>query len=162
MLEILTLGHETLRKRCTLVSDFDKCIEDFTTLMIESMLQAQGIGLAAPQVGDLKKIFVANAPGDKIRVFINPEIIMTSESLGSREEGCLSIPGFYADIIRPISIKVQAWNEIGRLFTLDADGILARVILHEMDHLKGVLFIDHLNEKKRSRIEKMFFRKKKK
>ena len=162
MLEILTLGDETLRKRCTLVADIDKRIENFTAAMIESMVQSEGIGLAAPQVGDLRKIFVSNAPGDKIRVFVNPEIIMTSEIQAPYEEGCLSIPGFYSDVVRPVSIKVQAWNEFGKLFALDADGILARVILHEMDHLKGVLFIDHLNEKKRSRIEKMFYRKLKK
>ncbi len=162
MLTILTLGDETLYKKCSLVADIDRGITDFTSVMIDTMLENKGIGLAAPQVGDLKKIFVCRAPGDKPRVFVNPEIIRTSEIQGPYEEGCLSIPGVWSDVIRPLEITIQAWNESGKPFTIDADGILARIILHEMDHLKGVLLIDHLNEKKRSRIIKTFEKKRKK
>jgi peptide deformylase len=76
----------------------------------------------------------------------------TSQELVKYEEGCLSIPGIYADVVRPKTVKIQAWNEKGRPFTLEADGILARVILHEFDHLEGILFIDRLPEQKRKRI----------
>jgi peptide deformylase len=89
---------------------------------------------------------------DVPRVFINPSIIETSEELVKYEEGCLSIPGLYADVIRPKTVRIQAWNEKGRPFTLTADGILARVILHEYDHLEGTLFIDRISEVKRNRI----------
>jgi peptide deformylase len=77
---------------------------------------------------------------------------MTSQEQLGYEEGCLSIPGVYAEVTRPADIQVQAWNERGRPFTLDADGILARVILHEYDHLEGILFIDRLSELKRKRV----------
>ncbi len=152
MLEILTLGSDLLRKKCATVAVFDKKLEDLAVAMIDAMHESDGIGLAGPQVGVEKRIFVCHVPDDDPRIFINPDIIGTSEELSPYEEGCLSIPGVYSDVIRPVSITVQAWNLAGRPFKMTAEGILARVIQHEMDHLKGVLFIDHLNEKKRQRI----------
>ena len=101
------------------------------------MKQGKGVGLAAPQVGIPRRFFVMQIDGDKQRVFVNPEIVETSMELDSFEEGCLSIPGVYADLDRPAEIRVQAWNERGRRFTLGADGFLARVIQHELDHLNG-------------------------
>jgi peptide deformylase len=86
--------------------------------------------------------------------------VQTSEDLSEYEEGCLSVPGMYADVIRPAEVRVQAWNERGRPFTIDADGLLARVILHEYDHLEGTLFIDRLSAMKRDRLVGMYEKKK--
>lgn len=114
----------------------------FINEMFEAMIQADGVGLAGPQAGILKRVFVAIADDDVRRVFINPQIIKTSEELCDYEEGCLSIPQVYESIRRPAKVTVQALNERGRPFTLDADGLLARIIQHENDHLDGKLFID--------------------
>ncbi len=152
MLKILTLGNDVLRKKCTSVVDFDKKLEDLVIAMIDSMHSSDGIGLAGPQVGVEKRLFVCHVPDDEPRVFINPEIIGTSQEISPYEEGCLSIPGVYSEVLRPREITVQAWSLGGKPFKIDVEGILARVIQHEMDHLKGVLFIDHLTEKKRMRI----------
>jgi peptide deformylase len=90
--------------------------------------------------------------GDIPRIFINPSIIETSRETMKHEEGCLSIPGIFTNVVRPRTVKVQAWNEKGRPFTLDASGLMARVILHEYDHLEGILFIDRIPEQKRERL----------
>ena len=124
--------------------------------MIEALKDGKGVGLAGPQAGLPKRIFVVHIEGDVPRVFINPSIIETSQETTKYEEGCLSIPGVWANVIRPKTVKVQAWNEKGRPFTLEAEGILARVILHEYDHLEGVLFIDRLSEPSRKRILEKF------
>ncbi len=152
MLNILTFPDELLTKKAALVTNIDRKISDFTNAMLKTMYKGRGIGLAAPQVGDLKAVFVCHAQDDIPRVFINPEITGTSNKQVSYEEGCLSIPGIYADILRAEEITVQAWDEKGKPFTIDAEGILARIIIHEMDHLKGMLFIDRVNEKKRQRL----------
>lgn len=120
--------------------------------MIQIMTRSDGIGLAGPQVGVLERLFVVKLPEDEPRVFINPQILETSLQTSVYEEGCLSIPGVYADLERSAMIRVQAWDEKGKRFNLDADRMLARVILHENDHLNGVLFIDHLSQKKRERL----------
>ncbi|MEJ5188891.1 MAG: peptide deformylase, partial [Breznakiellaceae bacterium] len=93
------------------------------------------------------------------RVFINPSIIQTSPELTEYEEGCLSIPGLYGEVKRPEAVRIQAWNERGRPFTLDAEGLLARVIQHEYDHLEGVLFIDRLSEPKRKKLLALYDKK---
>ena len=152
MLNILTLGSDVLRKKCATIAVFDKNLEDLAVAMIDSMHSNDGIGLAGPQVGVEKRLFVCHVPGDEPRIFINPEIIGTSQDLSPYEEGCLSIPGVYSDVIRPSAITLQAWSLEGKPFKMEAEGVLARVIQHEMDHLKGILFIDHLSEKKRQRI----------
>lgn len=159
MLPILTLGEEILNTKAITVPDIDQSVRDLVSSMFESMYEGQGIGLAAPQVGVSQRIFICHAAGDKARVFINPEIIATSPEQETYEEGCLSIPGIYADIVRPEQIQIQAWNEKGRPFTLDADGMLARVIQHEFDHLKGILFLERLPSKKRERLVKLYNRK---
>ena len=120
--------------------------------MFEALGAQRGIGLAGPQVGLAQRIFVVSVEGDEPRVFINPSIIETSQETAKYEEGCLSIPGVWVNVVRPKTVKVQAWNERGRAFTLEAGGILARAILHEHDHLEGVLFIDRLPELKRQKI----------
>jgi peptide deformylase len=161
-MQILTLGDETLRQKAVPVaglengkakSRWDEEKWKQTTGEMFTVLQdGKGVGLAGPQFGLMERIFVTNVTGDIPRVFINPSIIETSQETAKYEEGCLSIPGIWADVIRPRTVKVQAWNEKGRPFTLEAGGILARVILHEYDHLEGVLFIDRLSELKRKRI----------
>jgi peptide deformylase len=89
-------------------------------------------------------------------VFVNPEILETSLEQGAYEEGCLSIPGVNADVVRPQGVKVQAWNGRARPFSLDAEGLLARVVQHELDHLNGVLFIERLDSKRRERLVKQY------
>ena len=115
------------------------------------MYSAKGIGLAAPQVGIQKQLLVIDldheTPSTPPIVLINPEIITSSAGVAPYEAGCLSIPGVYLDVVRPSAIKVSFRDEIGRPRKMNADGLLARVIQHEMDHLKGVLFVDRVTDK---------------
>ena len=161
-MDVVTLGstrEQVLKEKATLIGEINEEIERISQAMIESMIANDGIGLAGPQVDYSKRIFVTNAPGDKPRVFINPEIIHTSMEVVPYEEGCLSVPGVYADVMRPEGVTIQAWNEKGKPFRIEAEGILARVIQHEYDHLKGILFVDHLNDKKKQRVLKIYGRK---
>jgi peptide deformylase len=156
MLNIVTLGDERLQKHSIVVADFDGEIQALADQMFETMYANKGVGLAAVQVGKLIRLFITHIPNDGPRVFINPELVVTSVDQGSYEEGCLSIPEINADVVRPAQVKVQAWNLKGRPFSLDADQLLARVIQHELDHLNGVLFIDRLNPKKRERLVRRY------
>jgi len=158
MLKIVTLGDERLTKRASLISDIDKMIVDLAEGMLEAMYTGKGVGLAGPQVGEMKRIFVCHVQDDEPRIFINPEVVETSQELVTYEEGCLSIPGIYADVVRPARVTIQAWNTRSKPFRLDAEGYLARVIQHELDHLNGVLFLDHLSEKKRQRLLKVYLK----
>ncbi|MDR1318614.1 MAG: peptide deformylase [Treponema sp.] len=151
-MDILTLGNELLRQKAEPVEKIDADLVKTVRQMLDILEGARGIGLAGPQIGCMKRIFVIHIEGDIPRVFINPSIIETSQETMKYEEGCLSLPGIWADVVRSKSVKVQSWNERGRPFTLEAEGILARAILHEYDHLEGVLFIDRLSESKRKRI----------
>ncbi|MDR2159156.1 MAG: peptide deformylase [Treponema sp.] len=151
-MEILTLGNELLRQKAAPVAAIDDTILAAAEGMIEALHGGNGVGLAGPQVGLMRRIFVVHVGEDVPRVFINPSIIETSQETVKYEEGCLSVPGCWADVVRPRAVKIQAWNERGRPFTLETGGILARVILHEYDHLEGVLFIDRLSEPKRNRL----------
>ncbi|MDR0447452.1 MAG: peptide deformylase, partial [Treponema sp.] len=144
-MEVLILENKTdsendrcLRQKATAVKDINDKLRFIVQDMIKIMHDGKGVGLAGPQVGLLKRIFVTHIDGDEARVFINPSIIWTSQEQVNFEEGCLSLPGAYAEVIRPGKIKVQAWNETGRAFTLEVSGMLARVIQHEYDHLEGV------------------------
>jgi len=140
-----------LRQKAEPVKTINDEIRQTARKMIDAMHEGKGVGLAGPQVGFPKRIFVTHAERDEPRVFINPSIIWTSQELANIEEGCLSIPGFYAMVKRPDKIKIQAWNEKGRAFTLEVSGMLSRVIQHEYDHLEGVLFIDRIPEAKREK-----------
>ncbi|MDR1399997.1 MAG: peptide deformylase [Treponema sp.] len=151
-MEIIILGNELLRKKAERVIDIDKELTQVAMELIDALHKGKGVGLAGPQVGFMKRIFAVHVAKDVPRVFINPSLLETSSETAKYEEGCLSIPGMYADVVRPGAVRIQAWNENGRPFTLDAEGILARVILHEYDHLEGILFIDRLSELKRKRI----------
>ena len=161
MMTIKTIGEPVLNKTAAQVEIFDEELLFFINEMIETMIVKKGIGLAAPQVGVLKRLFVCQIQDKEPLIFINPEIIFTSTEICTYEEGCLSIPGIYADVIRPENITVQAFNVNGKPFTLDAEGFLARVIQHENDHLNGKLFIEHLSERKRTKILKIYEKKKK-
>lgn len=150
MLDIVTYGNEILAKKAEPVPEIDDEVRRIAKEMLET-LAGRGVGLAAPQVGLPLRIFVTDIEGDKHRVFINPEIVLTSQEQVAIEEGCLSLPKLYLDVTRPEMIKIQAWNEKGRPFTVETGGFLARVIQHEYDHLEGILFIDRLNQFKRDR-----------
>ena len=156
MLDILTLGNETLRKKAEEVVNFDGELAALIDQMDETMALGKGIGLAAPQIGIEKRIFLCRPEQSKLWVFINPQIVLTSEQIVSYEEGCLSIPGVYADVIRPEKITIQAYGIDGKPFTIEADDILSRVIQHENDHLDGVLFIDRLSERKRDKVVQQY------
>ena len=150
-LEIHTLGNAALRQTGRHISKVNDSIRDLAKDMLRSMYSAKGIGLAAPQVGIEKRILVIdldmeNAANPPL-VIINPEIISSSASLETYEEGCLSIPGVYLDVIRPSSIKVSFRDEMGRPKKMSADGLMARCIQHEIDHLNGVLFVDRVSDK---------------
>ena len=154
-MDILTLGNDILRQKATPVKNLkDNLLQwkETAQKMFEVLKREKGVGLAGPQVGLMQRIFVVSVDGDVPRVFINPSIIETSQETARHEEGCLSVPGAWADVVRPRAVKVQAWDERGRAFTLEASGFLARVILHEYDHLEGILFVDRLSEFKRKRI----------
>ena len=151
-MQILTLGNESLRQKALPVKKIGSEYEKIAEELLNALHEGDGVGLAAPQVGLLERIFAIHVKGDVPRIFINPSIIETSQETMKYEEGCLSIPGIYTDVVRPKAVKIQAWNEKGRPFTLEASGILARVILHEYDHLDGILFIDRVSEQKRERI----------
>jgi peptide deformylase len=157
MLDIVTYGDDILGKKADPVKDIDAVIRKLGLDMLET-LSGRGVGLAAPQIGQSLRMFVTDVEGDKHRVFINPEILLTSQEQVTFEEGCLSLPKLYIDVLRPKAIKIQAWNEKGRPFTLEVDGFLARVIQHENDHLDGILFIDRLKPLKRDRALRQYSR----
>ncbi len=133
-------GDDILRKKSKEVKVITDRVKSIAEDMIETMYQNYGVGLAAPQVGLLKRIFVVDI-GEGPTVFINPEITEQSgEQFGA--EGCLSVPGKLGDVLRPYSIKVKAQNVDGEMFELEAEEFYARAICHEYDHLEGILYID--------------------
>lgn len=164
MLDIFTLGDEVLRAENKKVTVFDDALKMLVDAMFDTLVEADGVGLAAPQVGVSERFFIVDLRrGEDSRyVFINPEILETSIEECPYEEGCLSIPGLYHEVMRPRRVKVQAQDLSGRHFTIEADGMLARVIQHENDHLNGILFVDHLDDKERERMEKLFYKRQKK
>lgn len=143
-MKIYKLGEDVLRQKCIPVEP-DEINDEMRRLlneMFETMNNAQGVGLAAPQVGISKRFFVITVEDNVRRVFINPQITHTSNDLCDYEEGCLSLPGFEENIKRPSKVTVSALNEFGKPFLLEADGLLARCIQHENDHLDGIIYID--------------------
>ncbi len=148
-LKIHTLGNSVLRKSAKRISKVDIEVRNLVKKMLHSMYSAKGIGLAAPQVGIHKQLLVIDLdienPATPPIILINPEITEYSASIETYEEGCLSIPGVYLNVVRPSSIKLQFRDDMGRPKKLNTDGLLARCIQHEMDHLNGVLFVDRVN-----------------
>ena len=150
-LEIYKLGSNNLRTTAKRISKVDIDIRKLAIEMLQSMYSAKGIGLAAPQVGISKELLVIDINFEDSAaeplILINPEITAFGSTLNSYEEGCLSIPGVYLNVIRPSTIKLKFRDEMGRPRKMNADGLLARCIQHEVDHLKGVLFVDRVTSK---------------
>jgi peptide deformylase len=158
-MQIITLGGELLRQKAEKIKNINEETLNTAKQMLEIIRRDNGVGLAGPQVGLMKRLFVIHIRDDEERIFINPSILETSHNTIKFEEGCLSIPGIYAQVERSESIKIQAWNEKGRPFTLETSGLLARVIQHEYDHLEGILFLDRLPEHRRDRLIEKYERK---
>ena len=150
-LEIFKLGSKTLRTEARRISKVDNQIRNLAKDMLQSMYSAKGIGLAGPQVGISKELLVIDINFEDSAaeplILINPEITAFGSTLNTYEEGCLSIPGVYLNVVRPSTIKLKFRDEMGRPRKMNADGLLARCIQHEVDHLKGVLFVDRVTSK---------------
>ena len=161
-MKIYKIGDDILRQKCepVQVNEINDELRATISEMFQTMTSANGVGLAAPQVGIAKRFFVMRSDDEVDRVFINPEIIKTSGDLSDYEEGCLSIPGVSENIKRPSMISVTALNEKGRRFTVnDATGLLARIIQHENDHLNGILYIDRGDEEFKNKTIENFKKK---
>ena len=150
-LEIFKLGSKTLRTEAKRISKVDNQIRNLAKDMLQSMYSAKGIGLAGPQVGISKELLVIDINFEDSAaeplILINPEITAFGSTLNTYEEGCLSIPGVYLNVVRPSTIKLKFRDEMGRPRKMNADGLLARCIQHEVDHLRGVLFVDRVTSK---------------
>lgn len=161
--EILTVPHPVLKQVSKPVDKVDDALRALMDDMLETMYEAPGIGLAAVQIGEPVRVIVMDlqekpegaepdAEGVKNpRYFVNPEIVWKSEELAPYEEGCLSVPEVYDEVLRPAKVKLRYLNYQGEQVEEDAEGLFATCIQHEMDHLEGVLFIDHLSRLKRDR-----------
>lgn len=160
ILPITVCGDKILRKKVAKVSEIDDKIIKIIADMFETMRNANGIGLAANQIGVNRQIFIVDiSPVEgyekyKPIAMINPKIVSKSDETSSFEEGCLSIPDLRADIIRPKGIYIQYFDTNMKEHTIEADDLLARVMQHEFDHLQGVLFIDYLDEERQKRYKK--------
>lgn len=161
-LDLAYYGDPLLRKKAEEILTIDDDILQLIRDMEETMFATNGIGLAAPQVKRSLRLFIVNNPdkddeGNLIpvptRVFINPKILSVSNETWEEQEGCLSIPKIYEDVARPLTVKLEAQDETGKTFVEDFTGWDAKVILHENDHINGVLFIDRVNGKKRKALD---------
>jgi peptide deformylase len=153
ILRILQYPDERLHKIARKVTQVDETTRKLVHNMAETMYAAPGVGLAATQVDVHERIIVVDVSEtqDKLKVLINPEIIASS-GVSNCEEGCLSVPGIYETVVRAEKITVRALDEQGKTFTLDAEGLLAVCIQHEMDHLIGKVFVEYLSQLKQTRI----------
>lgn len=147
LLEIRVLGDPILREETVPVTEVTEELQQLIDRMFETMHAAKGIGLAAPQVGRRERLTVVDVEGDQY-VLINPEVV-EREGSAKAEEGCLSIPDVYADIERATRVVIRATDRNGKPYEVEARDLLARCMLHEIDHLFGTLFIDHLSVLKR-------------
>jgi peptide deformylase len=148
--DIHQLGDEVLRTPARRIGKVDDAVRDLARDMLVSMYAARGIGLAAPQIGVHQQLLVIDLeledPSSPPLVLINPEITGVGGTICTYEEGCLSIPGVYLDVVRPSVVEVGYRDAMGRPKKLKADGLMARCIQHEMDHLNGVLFVDRVTD----------------
>lgn len=156
ILNILEFPDPRLRTVAKPVGVVDDDLRQLIDDMFETMYAAPGIGLAATQVNVHKRLVVMDLSEDQSepRVFINPEFEMLTEDMGQYQEGCLSVPGFYENVDRPLQVRIKALDREGKSFELVAGGLLAVCIQHECDHLNGKLFVDYLSNLKRDRIKK--------
>jgi peptide deformylase len=165
LLDIIVAPDPRLKKKAVPVERVDAAIAKLMADMLDTMYEAPGVGLAAPQVGVSKRIIVIDPareeePPAPLKM-ANPEIIWSSDETKEHEEGCLSLPEEYQNVTRPARIKVRYLDEQNEIRTLDAEGLLAVIIQHELDHLEGVLFVDHLSALKRNMIIKRLTKTKK-
>ncbi len=156
VLDILVAPHPVLKQKAKPVEKVDARIAKLMDDMVETMYAAKGIGLAAPQIGVLERVIVVDVhekdeEPNPIRL-ANPEIVWKSDETSVCEEGCLSVPEQYAEVTRPASVRVRYLDENNETRELEADGMLATCIQHEIDHLNGVLFVDYLSMLKRNMI----------
>jgi peptide deformylase len=156
-MNIRTYGDPVLRQRARPVEAIDDEIRDLCRLMIEVMIRENGVGLAAPQIGIAKRIFVLDADNE-FHVFINPELIEISPEVEEMKEGCLSVPGVDAVVPRAARAVVEGLNLLGERVRLEGEGWIARAIQHEMDHLNGNLFLDQLSTARRQSLVKEYHR----
>ncbi|NDC04873.1 MAG: peptide deformylase, partial [Burkholderiaceae bacterium] len=154
VLSILNYPDQRLHTIAKPVASVDARIQQIVADMAETMYEASGIGLAATQVDIHERIIVIDTSEerDALMVFINPELIWASPEKKSWREGCLSVPDFFDEVERPERIKIKSLNQEGQFFELEADGLLAVCLQHEMDHLQGKVFVEYLSPLKRSRI----------
>ena len=155
VLEIIEAPDRRLITPSAPVAQIDADLLRLLDDMLETMYAAPGIGLAAPQVGVLRRAFLADLGGENERApiyVINPEIIARSDSTNVAEEGCLSLPKHFGDVARYDQVRVRYLDREGRTQEIEADGLLARCLQHEIDHLNGILFVDHLSALKRTMI----------
>lgn len=141
---IRKLGDDILRKKCRPVEIIDEKTLTLLDDMAETMYEANGVGLAAPQIGILKRIVVIDI-GEGLIELINPEIVAVEGNIKDTE-GCLSVPGKYGYVVRPAKVKATALNRDGEKFTIEGEGMLAKAICHELDHLDGIVFVDKVTE----------------
>jgi len=165
LLPILTAPDPRLKKKAKPVAAVDDGIRQLMADMLETMYAAPGIGLAAPQVGVSKRVIVLDPtrdgePANPLKM-ANPEIVWVSDDDNAYEEGCLSVPEHYAEVVRPRAVKLRYLDETGAPRELEAEGLLATCVQHEIDHLDGVLFIDHLSSLKRNMILRKLLKEKK-
>ncbi len=156
VLDILVAPHPVLKQKAKPVEKVDARVAKLMDDMVETMYAAKGIGLAAPQIGILERVIVVDVhekdePPNPIRL-ANPEIVWKSEDTSVCEEGCLSVPDQFAEVTRPSAIRVRYLDEKNEVREMEADGMLATCIQHEIDHLNGVLFVDYLSMLKRNMI----------
>jgi peptide deformylase len=151
LLKIETLGAEVLRRRAAEIDEVDEPLRELIADMFATMYDAEGIGLAAPQIGISRRVIVVDVQqeGTKPFALVNPRLVEPSRETEKAEEGCLSIPGVSAAVERPSRIAVEGLDADGRPVRMEADGLLARCLQHEVDHLDGILFIDRISPLKR-------------
>ena len=157
ILQIVKYGNPTLTKKAEEIINLDKYIEELAQNMVETMYAAPGIGLAAPQVNESKRLITVDLSvgedSQNLIILINPELISQEGDVTS-EEGCLSVPDISEKVVRPSRIIIRGIDLKGNEKTVEAEGLLARVLCHEIDHINGKLFIDHLSLLKKSLIKK--------
>lgn len=156
VLDILEFPDPRLRIKARPVVEFGPPVARLVEDLLETMYSAEGIGLAATQVNIAQRVLVIDVSEqrDQPQVFINPQIEVVDRELAEYDEGCLSVPGFFETVARPRQVAVTAQDKTGDSFELNAEGLLATCIQHEIDHLNGKLFVDYLSSLKRERIRK--------
>jgi len=145
ILPVVQMGNPVLHSKAKKVKTIDGSIQKLIDDMIETMRDIDGVGLAAPQVGVPLQVVVYELPDDKkVTVLINPEIVKSSEETEMMDEGCLSLPGYRGEVKRLTSVTVKGRNRQGKMIRIKGEGLLAQVLQHEVDHVSGIVFVDHL------------------